>query len=136
MKQFIIIPAHQSEGMFGYSAIAIEKTQDNLLILKQCLRSLDGARAIDGDINSIVYDNPKLDIELLNDEFEPRIDDLHLKEFTEGDLDIYTEPGDCKVNTPVLTVSTYQFKIQFHSEYSESEVFTDFFIENIINLFE
>jgi len=136
MKRFIIIPAHQSEGMDGYSAIAIEKTQDNLLILQQCLRSLNGARAIDGDIDSIVYDNPKLDIELLNADFEPSVDDLHLQEFTEQELDKYTEPGEYKVNTPVLTVSTSQFKIQFHAEYSDSEVFTDFFIENIINLFK
>ena len=68
MKQFIIIPAHQTEGMYGYSAIAIEKTQDNLLMLKQYIRSMAGAKAIDDDISSLVYDNPKLDIEILNDE--------------------------------------------------------------------
>jgi hypothetical protein len=134
MKQFIIIPAHEMEGMFGYSAIAIERTNKNLLILHQIIVSLTSAKAIDEDITKLVYENPKLDIELLNNEFEPRVDAIHLKEFTEEDLEIYTEPGDCKVNTPSLTISHLGFKIQYFAEYSETEVFCEFTIEEVLNI--
>ncbi len=134
MKQFIIIPAHQSEGMFGYSAIAIENTQDNLLMLKQYIRSLGGAIAIDEDINKLVYDNPKLDIELFNDDFDLDIDGIHLVELTDEQFDWYTEDRDCKVSTPSLTVSQLEFKIQYFAEYSETEVNCEFTIDEVLNI--
>ena len=135
MKQFIIIlPTHQTEGMFGYSAIAIERTNENLLILQQMLCSLAGAKDIDKDITKLVYDNTKLDIELLNDDFEFGIDGIHLLEITEEDLDVFTEERDCKVSTPSITISNNGFKIQYFAEYSECEVFCEFTIEEILNI--
>lgn len=137
MKQFIIIPASQTEGMYGYSAIAIEKTQDNLLMLQQYIRSMAGAKAIDSDISSLVYDNPKLDIELLNDEYEVQVDGIHLDEIDEDLFEELRQENDCSVNAPVLTLSTGNyFRIQYYAKYSESEVFSSFTMEDIEDLFK
>lgn len=135
MKQFIIIPASQTEGMYGYSAIAIENTQDNLLMLQQYIRSMAGAKAIDDDISSLVYDNPKLGIELLNDEYEVQVDGFHLDEIDEDLFEELRQENDCRVNAPVLTLSTGNyFRIQYYAKYSESEVFSRFNMEDIENL--
>lgn len=126
MKNYIIIPANQTEGMDGYSAMAIEVTDSNIDDIKRMFKVLDDVRQIDATISKITYDNPMVEIILLNDEFVPMVDTIHIEELEDDLIDEYLEDRDCKVNAPSVEISTYQLKIYYDAEYSDSQVFCDF----------
>ena len=126
MKNYIIIPATQTEGMDGYSAIAIEVTDNNVDDIKRMFKVLDDVRQLDPTISKITYDNPMVDIILLNDNFTPMVDKIHIEEIEDDFLDELLDESDCKVNAPCVEISTYQFKIYYDAEYSDSQVFCDF----------
>lgn len=77
MKDYIIFPINQTQGMEGYSAIAIEKTAGNIEDIQRMVRVLDEVRKIDPTISRISYDNPMVDIILFNDDFYPMVDKIH-----------------------------------------------------------
>lgn len=131
MKEYIIIPANQTEGMSGYSAIAIEVTDSNVDDIKRMFKVLDDVRQIDATISRITYDNQMVDIILLNYNFTPMVDKIHIEELEDDLIDEYLEDRDCKVNAPCVEVSTYQLKIYYDAEYSDSQVFCDFTLEEI-----
>lgn len=131
MKQFIIFPTHQTEGMYGYSAIAIEVTNDNILALQHSIHSLTKVREINDKITSICYETPSVEIKLFNDEFETQIDSVHLFELNEDQVNKFQIKGYCSVLSPILTVSTYQIKIEFEAKFSNSKVYCEFNQEDL-----
>lgn len=131
MKQFIIFPTNQTEGMYGYSAIAIEVTNENILALQESINSLNKVREINDKITSICYETPSVEIKLFNDEFEPQIDVIHLIELNKDQVNEFQIEGDCRVLSPILTVSTYQIKIEFEAKFSNEQVYCDFKQEDL-----
>lgn len=131
MKQFIIFPARQTDGMYGYSAIAIEVTSDNILALQDSIQTLNKVREINDKITSICYETPSVEIKLFNDEFEPQIDEIHLIELNKDQVNEFQIEGDCRVLSPILTVSTYQIKIEFEAKFSNEQVYCDFKQEDL-----
>jgi len=131
MKQFIIFPTNQTEGMYGYSAIVIEVTNENILALQESINSLNKVREIDELITSICYETPRVEIQLFNDDFEPQIDTIHLLELNEDQVNQFQIEEGCRVLSPTLTVSTYQIKIEFDAKYSNEQVYCDFKQEDL-----
>ncbi len=91
MKNYIIFPINQTQGMEGYSAIAIEKTAGNLEDIQRMVRVLTKIRKIDPTISRITYDNPMVDIILFNDDFYPMVDKIHIVELSDVVVDDFIE---------------------------------------------
>lgn len=130
MKDYIIIPVNQTQGMEGYSAIAIEKTAGNIEDIQRTVNLLDEVRKIDPTISRITYDNPMVDIILFNDEFTIMVDKIHIVELSDVVVDNFIEEREFKVNAPVLEVSNYGIKIMYDAEYSDSQAYCDFTLED------
>lgn len=128
---YIIIPATQTEGMDGYSAIAIEVTPENIAEINRLFKSLDDVRKLDSEISRITYDNPKLDVELLNDDFIPMLDKIYVEDMNDELFSEYLEARESKVNSPSIEVSTYQMKIIYDAEYTDSQVFAEITQEEV-----
>lgn len=126
MKNYIIIPANQTEGMDGYSAMAIEVTPENVAEIKRMFKALDDVRQLDPNINRITYDDPKLEFDLLNDDFTPMVDKIHIEDIDDELYQEYLEERDCSVNSPSIEVASYQMKIYYDAKYSDEQVFADF----------
>lgn len=131
MKNYIIIPANQTEGMDGYSAMAIEVTDTNVNDIKRMFKVLDDVRQIDPTISRITYDNPMVDIDLLNDDFTPMVDKVYIEEIDDELFEEYLEDRECSVNAPSIEVASYQLKIYYDAKHSDSQVYCDFTPEEI-----
>lgn len=126
MKNYIIIPANQTEGMSGYSAMAIEHTPENIAEIERMFKILKDAQSIDLSISRITYDYPRLDVELFNDDFEPMVDKIHIEELEDDLVEEYLEIRESKVQSVVVEISNEQVKISYDAEFSDSQVYCDF----------
>ncbi len=134
MKRFIIFPTNQTEGMYGYSVIALELNDENTQALQTAVKSLDHAREFDKNITRIGYDNPTLDISLFNDAYETLEDGIYTIELSEEELEIFLPESDCRVESPELTVSTSGIKIKYPAKWTDSDVNCEFTTNDIKHL--
>lgn len=128
---YIIIPATQTEGMDGYSAIAIEVTPENLAEIKRLFKTLDDVRQIDATISKLTYDNSKLEFDLLNDDFTPMVDNIHIEDIDDELYQEYLEDRECSVNSPSVEVASYEMKIYYDAKHSDCQVYCDFTPEEL-----
>jgi hypothetical protein len=131
MKQYIIFPITQTQGMEGYSAIAIEKTAGNIGNILGMVTILNKTRKIDPTISRITYENPIIDIFLFNDEFTPIVDKIHIEEIEDDLVDDFIEEREFKVNAPIIEIANYGIKIIYDAEYTESQAYCDFTLEDL-----
>lgn len=129
MKSYIIFPITQTEGMEGYSAIAIEKTAGNIEDIQRMVKILNDVRKIDPTISRITYDNPMVDVILFNDDFTPTVDKIHIEEIEDDLVEEFFEEREFKVNAPAIEVSNYGIKIFYDAEYTDSQAYCDFTLE-------
>lgn len=130
MKDYIIFPINQTQGMEGYSAIAIEKTAGNIEEIQRMFKVLDDVRQLDPTISKITYDNPMVDIILFNDDFYPMVDKIHIVELSDVVVDEFIEEREFKVNAPSVEIAWSQIKIYYDAEYSDSQAYCDFTLED------
>jgi len=131
MKEYIIIPTTQTEGMFGYSAVAIENTPENLKHLDDMYKTLDVIRQTDAIVSGINYDNARLDFTLLNEDFEPMTDTMYLEEIDDDRLEEIEEEGKCSLECGVVKISNYGVRISFDAEHSDAQVYCEFTMEDL-----
>lgn len=136
MTQYIILPVTQTEGMSGYSAIAIELSLTNVSETKEILENLIKAQQISNEISSLTYDNPKLRFHLLNDEYEATEGNPYTENILETELDEYEQDGETKVSSPSLNISQQGLRITYVSKYSgdEAQVYAEIAKSDLVNL--
>jgi hypothetical protein len=129
MKDYIIIPVNQTQGMEGYSAIAIEKTAGNIEDIQRMVKFLDEVRKLDPTISRITYDNPMVDLLLFNDDFTPMINKINVEKVYKTLVDGFLEEREFKVNAPTIEISNYGIKIFYDAEYTNSQAYCEFTLE-------
>jgi hypothetical protein len=134
MKKYIIIPIVQTEGMYGYSAIAIELNEVNLKEINNLKNIFAKVKEVDKTINKIVYISPALQMDLLNDEFESFSDELHIETILDSDFDSYNIENECRVETPNLIVQEGELYIEYFAKWSDSKIYASLLLNELNKL--
>lgn len=130
MKKYLIVPVIQTEGMYGYSAIAIECTTENQKEVCRLESIFRAVQSSDSKINELKYYFPTLSFDLLNDEYEideneivdGECDNSYIAEISDEDFDSFSQVGDCQVDSPMLDVMTNSIRITYYAKWSDSKV--------------
>lgn len=121
MKPFIIIPITQTSDMSGYSAIAIEFSEENIAEFRRLQGVLTQAKEIDSKLNEIGYNSVPFNVELFNDDFDS-FGDL-VVEVSDSKLEDYRESRNSAVESPSLLVREYGLRLSYASKYADGEVY-------------
>lgn len=136
MKKYIIFPTTQTEGMDGYSNIAIENTPENINDLFRMVSLLYDVRELDPTVSRLVYANAKVDVLLFNDEFEAKHDKIYFEEIDGENVYSFCNEGEFKVNCVEVEVSSYEIKFTYDAEFTDSKVFCSFTLDDINSLYK
>ena len=131
MKEYIIFPTTQTEGMYGYSAIAIENTPENIQDLHRMVAVLDEVHKLDPTVSRLVYANARVDVMIFNDDFEPQHDKIYIEEIDDDYVDELCEEGECRLNAVEVEVASYEIKFTYDAEFTDTKVFCDFTLEEL-----
>lgn len=130
-KEYIIIPINQTEGMYGYSAVAIEHTAENVQDLYRMVDVIDEVHNLDATVSKLIYANPWVDIMLFNDDFEPMTDKIYIEELEDLHVDDLCEEGECTLKPAELQVGSFDFKILYEAEHSDAYLFGEFTLDEL-----
>lgn len=122
MKKYFIIPIVQTEGMYGYTAIAIEITMSNILQILKLQSTFKKVKEIDSNIQDLTYFFLGLDFYLLNEKYTRNFEEVSIDSISDADLNEYQEEMECSVDSPHIIVSSGSFKILYPAKYSDSSL--------------
>ncbi len=123
MAKYLIIPIIQTEGMDGYSAIALDCTKENDDEISRLQNMINAIRQLDNKVNEIKYYFPTLSFDLLNDDYELKDNnESYVEEIDEDELETYFEERDCRVDSPMIDVMSDSIRITYNAKWSDSKV--------------
>jgi hypothetical protein len=130
----LIKNAESTNDMYGYSAVAIPLTADNVTEIIRIRKLIESVKKLSPDITGIkmaLISN--LVVHIFNDEFEPNLNELESIELSSEDVEKYRnlEDNEYKVENPSLTITDRYFKVTWNSKYTEDWVGAYFYFEEI-----
>lgn len=122
MKKYFIIPIVQTEGMYGYSAIAIDVSMSNIQKILDIQKTFKKVKEIDSYIQEIVYNLFNLNFYLLNENYEGDVDSVWIDSISDTDLITYQEEMDCTVDSPHIIINLEGVKIVYPAKHSDASL--------------
>lgn len=125
MNKFIVFPIVMTNKIDGYSALAIEYTEQNLAEIQRLMKVYFATLSIDKNITEISYETIPVEIILFNNKFE--FDDVpKVIELDDTDLIKYSiEYEGNELDDPIVYFSHYEMRVVFNASESASEVYSN-----------